>query len=195
MRKLFRILAVMASVSLPSLTLGFVPAHAADATKPDEAKQAESKPDEAKKTDTTSEETKAEEATKPDTKPEEGKAEETKKPDTKPEEGNPETVKKAEEPKKEEAKLSPADEGKKLAFDRAKGNCLACHVIAGGELPGNIGPPLAGVSARYPDKAKLRAQVYDARVANPHTIMIPFGPMGILNDEELDKVVAFISTL
>ena len=75
------------------------------------------------------------------------------------------------------------------------GNCLACHMIAGGELPGNIGPPLIGMAARFPDKAKLKAQIYDARVANPNTIMIPFGPMGILNDEQLDKVVDFISTL
>jgi sulfur-oxidizing protein SoxX len=85
--------------------------------------------------------------------------------------------------------------GKDLAFDRAIGNCLACHVIAGGDLPGNIGPPLVGMAARFPDKAKLKAQIYDARVANPDTIMIPFGPMGILNDEQLDKVVEFISTL
>lgn len=85
--------------------------------------------------------------------------------------------------------------GKDLAFDRAIGNCLACHVIAGGDLPGNIGPPLVGMAARFPDKAKLKAQIYDSRVANPNTIMIPFGPMGILNDEQLDKVVEFISTL
>ncbi|MGB3917048.1 sulfur oxidation c-type cytochrome SoxX [Thiothrix litoralis] len=85
--------------------------------------------------------------------------------------------------------------GKDLAFDRAIGNCLACHMIAGGELPGNIGPPLIAMAARFPDKAKLKAQIYDSRVANPNTIMIPFGPMGILNDEQLDKVVDFISTL
>lgn len=94
---------------------------------------------------------------------------------------------KAAEPKKEVT-------GKDLAFDRAMGNCLACHMIAGGDLPGNIGPPLVGIAARY-DKAKLKAQIYDARVANPNTIMIPFGPMGILNDEQLDKVVDYISTL
>ena len=97
------------------------------------------------------------------------------------------------EAKPEEAKKEVT--GKDLAFDRAIGNCLACHMIAGGELPGNIGPPLIAMAARFPDKAKLKAQIYDARVANPTTIMIPFGPMGILNDEQLDKVVDFISTL
>lgn len=99
---------------------------------------------------------------------------------------------KADAPKAEEKKEVT---GKDLAFDRAKGNCLACHMIAGGDLPGNIGPPLVGMAARFPDKAKLKAQIYDARVANPDTIMIPFGPMGVLNDAELDKVVDFIAGL
>jgi sulfur-oxidizing protein SoxX len=114
------------------------------------------------------------------------KADEAKAADAKPAEAK--TDAKAAEPKKEVT-------GKDLAFDRSMGNCLACHMIAGGDLPGNIGPPLIGMAARFPDKAKLKAQIYDARVANPNTIMIPFGPMGILNDEQLDKVVDFISTL
>lgn len=114
------------------------------------------------------------------------KADEAKATEAKPADAKPDA--KAAEPKKEVT-------GKDLAFDRAMGNCLACHMIAGGELPGNIGPPLVGMAARFPDKAKLKAQIYDARVANPNTIMIPFGPMGILNDEQLDKVVDYISTL
>lgn len=97
------------------------------------------------------------------------------------------------EEKKEE--MSAVEEGKKLAFDRKKGNCLACHMIQGGDLPGNIGPPLIAMSTRFPDKEKLRTQIYDAREANPDTIMIPFGPMGVMSDEEIDKVVEFISTL
>ena len=87
------------------------------------------------------------------------------------------------------------EEGKKLAFDKKKGNCLACHVIAGGDQAGNIAPPLVVMKARFPDKAVLRAQVYDARVKNPNTIMIPFGPHGVMSDEEIDKVVDFIYTL
>lgn len=99
---------------------------------------------------------------------------------------------------KAEAKPAEAKKemtGKDIAFDRALGNCLACHMIAGGDLPGNIGPPLVAMAARYPDKAKLKAQIYDARTTNPDTIMMPFGPMGILNDEQLDKVVEYISGL
>lgn len=86
-------------------------------------------------------------------------------------------------------------EGQKLAFDRKKGNCLACHVISDGELPGNIGPPLIGMKARFPDKAVLRTQIYDARVTNPDSIMIPFGPHAVMTDEEIDKVTDYIYSL
>ena len=86
-------------------------------------------------------------------------------------------------------------EGKELAFNNKKGNCLACHMIPGGELPGNIGPPLIAMKARFPDLAKLRAQIAEPRTMNPNTIMPPFGTHGILTDDEIDKVVAYIHTL
>lgn len=86
-------------------------------------------------------------------------------------------------------------EGKKLAFDRKKGNCLACHVIEGGTLAGNIGPPLVAMKARFPDFDTLRAQIYDARKKNPNTIMPPFGPHEILKGSEVDKIAKFIHTL
>lgn len=86
-------------------------------------------------------------------------------------------------------------QGKRIAFDRSKGNCITCHVIEGGELPGNIGPPLVAMKLRYPDKAKLRAQISDATRANPNSMMPPFGPHGILSEDEIDKVLAFIYTL
>ncbi len=93
------------------------------------------------------------------------------------------------------AEASVVEQGKKIAFDRKKGNCLACHQIEGGSLPGNIGPPLVAMKARFPDKSKLRAQISDARKNNPNTIMPPFGAHEILSDSELDKVVEFIQTL
>ncbi len=85
--------------------------------------------------------------------------------------------------------------GKELAFNRKKGNCLACHQIEGGSLAGNIGPPLVAMKARFPDYDKLRAQIYDARVNNPNTIMIPFGPNAVLTNKEIDLVAKFIYTL
>ena len=90
---------------------------------------------------------------------------------------------------------SVVEQGKEIAFDRKKGNCLACHQIEGGSLPGNIGPPLIAMKARFPDKAKLRAQIWDATKANPNTIMPPFGRNQILSESEIDKVVEFVYTL
>ena len=86
-------------------------------------------------------------------------------------------------------------EGKKLSFDRKKGNCLACHQIAGGSLAGNIGPPLIAMKARFPNYDKLRTQIYDARKNNPNTIMIPFGPHAVMSGKEIDLVTKFIHTL
>jgi sulfur-oxidizing protein SoxX len=86
-------------------------------------------------------------------------------------------------------------DGKKVAFDRKKGNCLACHMISDGALPGNIGPPLIAMKARFPDKAVLRAQIWDATIANPNTIMPPFGKHRILSEKEVDLITEFIYTL
>ena len=85
--------------------------------------------------------------------------------------------------------------GKELAFDRKKGNCLACHQIEGGSLAGNIGPPLVAMKARFPDYDKLRAQISDARKNNPNTIMIPFGPHAVMSSSEINLVATFIHTL
>ena len=70
--------------------------------------------------------------------------------------------------------------GKELAFNRKKGNCLACHAIAGGSLPGNIGPPLIAMKARFPDVSALRAQIWNASANNPNSIMPPFGRHNML---------------
>jgi len=90
---------------------------------------------------------------------------------------------------------SVVEQGKAIAFDRKKGNCLACHQIEGGDLPGNIGPPLIAMKARFPDKAKLRAQIWDSTKANPNSIMPPFGRQQILSESDIDKIVEFVYTL
>ena len=86
-------------------------------------------------------------------------------------------------------------DGKRLAFARDKGNCLACHVIAGGETPGNIGPPLVAMNQRYADRKMLRAKIWDATETNPNTSMPPFGRYKILTEQELDNVVEFVYSL
>ncbi len=87
------------------------------------------------------------------------------------------------------------EQGKQVAFDRKKGNRLDCHVIAGDSLPGNIGPPLIAMKARFPKKADLRAQIWDPTVKNPHSIMPPFGKHRILTENEVDLVTEFIYSL
>jgi sulfur-oxidizing protein SoxX len=87
------------------------------------------------------------------------------------------------------------EKGKAVSFDRKKGNCLACHAMDDGTLPGNIGPPLISMKLRFPDKAKLRAQIWDSTTANANTIMPPFGKHQMLSEEEIDQVVEYIYTL
>lgn len=88
-----------------------------------------------------------------------------------------------------------AEDGRTVAFDKARGNCLACHAIPNdpkATSPGNIGPALIGMKARYPDRAKLRAQIWDATVANPKTGMPPFGKNKILTEPEVDLVTDYV---
>jgi L-cysteine S-thiosulfotransferase len=90
---------------------------------------------------------------------------------------------------------SNAAEGQKIAFDRGKGNCLTCHVIAGGDLPGSIGPELKDIKSRYPDRNDLVAILNDETKRNPQTVMPPFGRNRILTEQEINAVVDFLQTL
>lgn len=94
-----------------------------------------------------------------------------------------------------ETAASPIEKGKAVSFDRKKGNCLACHAMDDGSLPGNIGPPLVSMKLRYPEKAKLRAQIWDATVRNPNSIMPPFGRHQMLSEEEIDWITEYVYTL
>jgi L-cysteine S-thiosulfotransferase len=90
---------------------------------------------------------------------------------------------------------SAAAEGQKLAFDRGKGNCLTCHEIKGGDLPGTIGPPLKDIKSKYPDRNELVAILTDETKRNPLTVMPPFGRNRILTEREINAIVDFLQTL
>lgn len=92
----------------------------------------------------------------------------------------------------EQAKTSA---GKAIVDDRMAGNCLACHTIAGADLTGNVGPALVAMKQRFPDKAVLRAQIWDPTVRNPESVMPPYGKHGILTEEEIDLVVEYLYSL
>jgi sulfur-oxidizing protein SoxX len=85
--------------------------------------------------------------------------------------------------------------GKEVAFDRKKGNCLSCHMMDDGVSPGDLGPPLIAMQARFPDREKLYAQIWDPQIANPGTRMPPFGKHQALSDEEIDAIVDYLYTL
>ena len=90
---------------------------------------------------------------------------------------------------------SAVADGQKLAFDRGKGNCLTCHAIKGGDLPGTIGPELKDLKAKYPDRNELTAIIFDETKRNPQTMMPPFGRNRILTEQEISAIVDFLQTL
>lgn len=100
--------------------------------------------------------------------------------------------------------------GRKIAIDRRKGNCLACHAISAipeQQFHGNIGPALDGVGAIY-SAAELRLRVVNPKVLNPDTMMPSFyrttgfhrvqkkwQGKSIISAQEVEDVVAFLQTL
>lgn len=95
------------------------------------------------------------------------------------------------------ATVAHADEsmiaaGKQLAFNRTKGNCLACHAIDDGATPGDLGPPLFNMNQRFKTKAALRAQIWDATRRNANSPMPPFGRHKILDEEEISLIASYI---
>lgn len=103
------------------------------------------------------------------------------------------------------SKSKPTDavtQGWCIAINRRKGNCLACHAVTTkrkwpAKLPpgGNIAPPLVAMKSRFPTKAALREQVWDATKKNPHSVMPPFGKHKLLSEKEIDLVVEWLNTI
>lgn len=94
-----------------------------------------------------------------------------------------------------EAQADEFAEARAMAFDRNKGNCLACHMIAGGEMPGLVAPPLMMMKQRFPDREVLKEQIWDATIRNPESVMPPYGRHGVFTEEELEMVVDYIHSL
>jgi L-cysteine S-thiosulfotransferase len=85
--------------------------------------------------------------------------------------------------------------GQALVFDRAKGNCLACHSMKGSDVPSNVGPELSNIKSRFPDRRELYAIIYDEEKRNPQTVMPAFGKNLILSRKEIDEIIDFLYTL
>lgn len=88
-----------------------------------------------------------------------------------------------------------ATAGRQVAFDRSKGNCLACHTMKGGDVSSTVGPALADMKSRFPNRIDLFAVISDEETRNPQTVMPPFGKNRILSDQEINEIIDFLYTL
>lgn len=108
-------------------------------------------------------------------------------------------------PSAEQCRLNPPTDSRGhgwcVVIQKHKGNCLACHQIDIDPWPhelapgGTLGPVLTSIKQRFPDRAKLRAQIWDATRAKPRSAMPPFGKHRLLSEQEIDLVVDFLLTI
>lgn len=107
-------------------------------------------------------------------------------------------------------KAGDVAKGKKLAVNRKKGNCLACHAISdlkNQPFHGNVGPSLDGAAGRY-SEGELRLRMVDSKKINEDSIMPSFYKAdglhrlrkqfkgkSVLSAQEVEDVVAYLLTL
>ncbi|MEP7155332.1 MAG: c-type cytochrome [Betaproteobacteria bacterium] len=87
--------------------------------------------------------------------------------------------------------------GRELFMDPAKGNCDACHAV-GASLPAakrKIGSDLSNIQSRYPDKTRLRADIWELGARMAETVMPAYGKNRILTETEIDALVNYVQTL
>ncbi len=112
-------------------------------------------------------------------------------------------------PKSLTGKPGDAKAGRKVAYNRKTGNCLACHVlpIPEQQFHGEVGPDLNGIADRMRE-AEIRLRVVNPKMNNPDTIMPAFyrdtgyhrlqkkwKGKTILNAQEVEDIVAYLMTL
>jgi len=84
-----------------------------------------------------------------------------------------------------------AARGKALAWEW----CIACHTLPGDEWPGTVGSPMAHYKQfKHPD-ALVFQQIFDARVFNPNTVMPLFGTFGLLAEQDIRDLVAYLQSI
>ena len=112
-------------------------------------------------------------------------------------------------PKSLTGKAGDPTNGRKLAINRKKGNCLACHVmpIPEQQFHGNLGPDLSGVAERY-SAGELRLRLVDPKIVNEDTIMPSFYKntgftavlkkfkgKTVISAQDVEDIVAYLKTL
>ncbi|MEP7068317.1 MAG: sulfur oxidation c-type cytochrome SoxX [Usitatibacter sp.] len=105
------------------------------------------------------------------------------------------------------AATGDAARGREVFVSREGGHCVLCHAVPGVEVAGNVGPPLAGVGARF-SEAQLRLRVADISRVKPEAVMPAFhrteGLTRVapeyrgkpaLSEQQVEDVVAWLVTL
>jgi sulfur-oxidizing protein SoxX len=88
--------------------------------------------------------------------------------------------------------------GRDLFVRKDKGNCVACHQVPSDPAVASVatvGPALAGVRDRLPDRAALRELLFDPMRLNPDTLMPPYGKHQILGDSEIEQLIDYLHAL
>ncbi|WP_374544734.1 c-type cytochrome [Rhodoblastus sp.] len=85
--------------------------------------------------------------------------------------------------------------GQELALDRAKGNCLACHTLKGGDAPSNVGRELVDMKRRFPIRGDLVEILTDESMRNPIAPMPSLGRNHVLSRTEIEQIIDFLYTL
>jgi len=112
-------------------------------------------------------------------------------------------------PKSLTGKPGDAAKGRKIAYNRKQGNCLACHKmpIPEQQFHGAIAPDLEGVADRI-SEAEMRLRIVNPKVINPATFMPAFyrnsgftrvlkkfKGKSILSAAQVEDLVAYMMTL
>jgi sulfur-oxidizing protein SoxX len=97
------------------------------------------------------------------------------------------------------AGINNIEAGRTIAFNRAKGNCLACHALPGGNMAGNVGPalPMKDVTFQqmFQTKEKLVDFLGDPEKLFPYANMPEFGKNKVLTHTELEQVADYLWSL
>jgi len=62
-------------------------------------------------------------------------------------------------------------------------------------MSGNLAPPLFAMKERFPNPQKLTQQISNSLLSNEDSIMPPFGLHGLLNEDQISKIVDYLYTL
>lgn len=85
--------------------------------------------------------------------------------------------------------------GREISFEPRRGNCVACHHLPGDEWPGSVGNFLLQYRKYGYNAEQIYQQIFDPRLYNPNSVMPAYGTFGILSDQEIRDLVAYLQSL